>query len=212
VKEPAKSIVQIEGVPAPKRYKPSRFNAHTIDSDGALLLFNSYTGHNCAIPSPSASKAMRYLSSTGFFGVLDKLGTYLHGKGYIVEEKVNENACWDVRYGIEQYRQNHMELILLSSEDCNFRCIYCSQEFKRGAMQPAVRTAVKNHVLSRIRHLRSINISWFGGEPLLGYEAVEELAPFIQQEASRYGVSFTSDMTTNRYLLFPERSWWSRRT
>jgi uncharacterized protein len=202
----AKSIVQIDGVLAPKRYKPSRFNAHTIDSDGALLLFNSYTGHNCAIPAPSVAKAMRYLSAEGFTGVPDKMGTYLHSKGYIVEERVDENARWDVRYGIEQYRQNHMELILLSSEECNFRCIYCSQEFKRGTMQPEVRTGIRNHVLSRIRYLRSMNVDWFGGEPLLGYEAIEELAPFIQQEAAKYDVRLTSSMTTNGYLLFPERS------
>jgi hypothetical protein len=29
----AGAIVQIEGLPVPKRYKPSRFNAHTFDQD-----------------------------------------------------------------------------------------------------------------------------------------------------------------------------------
>jgi uncharacterized protein len=138
--------------------------------------------------------------------VPDKIGAYLHSKGYIVEEQVDESGRWDVRYGIEQYRQNHLELILLSSEECNFRCVYCSQVFKRGSMQPEVRTGVKNHVLSRIRYLRSMKIDWFGGEPLLGYDAIEELAPFFQETAAKHDVRLTAAMTTNGYLLFPERS------
>ena len=189
-----------------RKYKPSRFNAHTLDDDGALVLFNSYTGHNCVIPAPTAAQAIEYLSAKGFTAVPDRLVNYLLSKGYIVEEQVDEDGRWDVRYGIQQYRQNHMELILLSSEDCNFRCVYCSQEFKRGSMQPEVRTGVRNLVLARIRHLRSLSIDWFGGEPLVGYDAIENLAPFIQEQAAKYDVRFTAGMTTNAYLLFPERS------
>jgi uncharacterized protein len=200
------TVVQIDGVPASKSYKRSRFNARTFDSDGALLLYNSYTGHNCVIPAKNAALAEVYLSAEGFTGVLDKLGQYLLSKGYIVEGSVDEDARWNVRYGLEQYRQNQMELILLSSEDCNFRCIYCSQEFKRGSMLPEVRTGIRNHVLSRIRRVQSFNAEWFGGEPLLGYDAMEELAPFFQEQAAKYEVSYVSGMTTNGYLLYPERS------
>ena len=205
-KSKSPAVVQIDGVPVPKRFKPSRFNAHTIDDDGALLLYNSYTGHNCAIPAQNVARAEVYLSAEGFTGHADKLGQYLLSKGYIVEEAVDEDARWNVRYGLEQYRQNQMELILLSSEDCNFRCIYCSQEFKRGSMLPEVRTGLRNHVLARIRRLQSFNVEWFGGEPMLGYDAIEELAPFFQEQAARHDVAYTSGMTTNGYLLYPERS------
>jgi uncharacterized protein len=202
----AQSVVQIDGVASPKRYKPSRFNAHTVDDDGALLLFNSFTGHNCVIPTARAEQARHYLSSEGFLGVLDKLGDYLLAKGYVVEASVDEDARWNVRYGQEQYQQNRLDLILLSSEDCNFRCVYCSQEFKRGSMQSEIQQGVLRLVESRVRHLRSMEISWFGGEPLLGYDAIEELAPKLQEQARKYEVSYKSSMTTNGYLLFPERS------
>ena len=205
-KSKSPAVVQIDGVPVPKRYKRSRFNAHTIDSDGALLLYNSFTGHNCAIPAQNAARAEAYLPAEGFTGVLDKLGQYLLSKGYIVEASVDEDARWNVRYGIEQYRQNHMELILLSSEDCNFRCIYCSQEFKRGSMLPEVRTGVRNHVQSRMRRIQTFSVEWFGGEPLMGYDAIEELAPFFQEQALKHDISYGSGMTTNGYLLYPERS------
>src|SRR3712207_7092344 len=32
---------------------------------------------------------------------------------------------------------------LLASEDCNFRCTYCYEDFARGTMQPEVREGIK---------------------------------------------------------------------
>src|SRR5437879_5676028 len=86
-KEAKKDLVQI--APAVK-YRPSRFNAHTTAADGAVILYNTYTGRNCAIPPKHAALAGRYLSVVGTSGPLDKLGTYLLENGYILEESVDE--------------------------------------------------------------------------------------------------------------------------
>jgi len=187
-------------------YRPSRFNAHTHSNDGKLLLYNAFTGHFCAIPEKHIAETESYLNVNGHKGELSPLGQYLVMKGYIVEDEVDENARWDVRYGLWQYRQDRLELILLSSEDCNFRCIYCSQQFKRGSMQPQVRAGVRNLVDSRLRKLNSLQVSWFGGEPLFGYDAIEELAPYLQEAAAREKIAYHAGMTTNGYLLTPERS------
>ena len=187
-------------------YKPSRFNAHTVTEDQQMLLYNSFTGHFSVIPKKHTVEVGDYVSSKGFSGHLSKVGEYLKSKGYIVESHVDEDARWDVRYGLQQFRQDIFELILLSSEDCNFRCIYCSQEFKRGSMHPDVRRGVRNLVLSRIEHLGVLQVSWFGGEPLFGFDAIEELAPFINDLAIAHKVVFHSGMTTNGYLLTPERA------
>jgi uncharacterized protein len=189
-----------------KKFVPSRFNAHTTAQDGTLLLYNAYTGHNCAFPPTSAPKVKRYLSQAGSEEPLDKLGTYLFEHGYIVDKTADEGARWDVRYGQQQYRRDLLELILLSSEECNFRCIYCCQEFKRETMLPHVRRGVLNLVKQRIERLWAVNVSWFGGEPLLGYEAIEEMAPEIQRMARENGAQYVSGITTNGYLLYPERS------
>jgi uncharacterized protein len=52
--------------------------------------------------------------------------------------------------------------------------------------------------------LRHLSVDWFGGEPLYGLRAIEELAPFFLDVAERRSLSFTSAMTTNGYLLTPE--------
>jgi uncharacterized protein len=187
-------------------YKPSRFNAHTTTPDGTFLLYNSFSGHRCALPSKTAELAKRYLSKQGARGPLDKVGEYLLKKGYILADEVDEGARFDVLYSYAQFRSDTLQLILLASEDCNFRCVYCSQEFKRGSMQSSVQTGIKNLVQKRISNLKSLNVSWFGGEPLLGYDAIEELGPHLQRLAKENEVEYTASITTNAYLLTPERS------
>jgi uncharacterized protein len=191
---------------APEIYKPSRFNAHTRANDGKLLLYNSYTGHSCAIPEKHADEASAYLNAGGHSGPLSKVGEYLRAKGYIVDSQIDEDARWDIRYGQQQYRTDKLELTLLSSEDCNFRCVYCSQEFKRGSMAAPVREGVRHLLQSRIERLKSLSVSWFGGEPLLGYDAIEELAPYFHAAAASHGLAFQSSMTTNAYLLTEDRA------
>ncbi len=73
----------------------------------------------------------------------------------------------------------------MPSEDCNFRCTYCCEDFKNGTMTPEVREGIKNLVRQRIKKLDRLHISWFGGEPLYGWEAVEDLAPFSSRSPKK---------------------------
>lgn len=198
-------LIQIKSS-VPIRYKPSRFNAHTPADDGSTILYNSFTGNTCTIPASATSDLNRFVSQQGVEAPLNKLGTYLLKKGYIVEAEIDEDQRWDVRYSLQQFRPDLLELILLSSEECNFRCIYCSQSFQRETMAPEIRLGVRNFVAKRIKKLQALRIAWFGGEPLLGYDAMEELAPYFQSAAREHEVSYISDITSNGYLLTPERS------
>lgn len=200
------SLLQLKPLSSLPRYKPSRFNARTLTEDGFLVLYNSYTGHSCGFPGKAVPRVESFLQREGVQGPLDKLGQYLFRKGYIVGHEVDEDARWDVRYGLEQYRTDVLQLILLACEDCNFRCVYCSQEFKRGVMLPNVRRAVRKLVEARAPSIKQLAVSWFGGEPMVGYEAIEELAPSFQKITSDHGISYESGITTNAYLLTPDRS------
>ncbi len=201
----AEELTQI-AAPQVTTYVPSRFNAHSVNEQGHLILYNSFSGFVAAFPPNAVPRIKGLLSRAGTKAPLNKLGEYLLTKGYIVDSKVDEGARFDLRYGSHQYRTDILELILLASEDCNFRCVYCSQQFKRGSMRPHVREGIRQLITARIQKLNAVHISWFGGEPLLGYDAIEELSPYIQKIAQENGVFYQSDITTNGYLLTPERS------
>lgn len=184
-----------------QRFVPSRYNARTIGEDGRLILWNTLSGAISVFPAELTPITTARLRKDGLATPLDEAGDYLARRGYLVEDNVNELERFRDRYVQGQWRTDVLQLMLLASEDCNFRCTYCYQKFKRGTMIPAVRQGVRALVLARAPHLKELGIAWFGGEPLYGWEAVSELAPFCKDVADQYGVRFWSNMTTNAYLL-----------
>jgi hypothetical protein len=103
---------QIRSAPALKVFKPSRFNAHTTNAEGQLILYNSYSGHVCSFPPKAVGRIAQYLSQAATVREpLDKIGQYLLSKGYIVDSDVDEDARFDVRYGAYQHRTDVLQLI-----------------------------------------------------------------------------------------------------
>jgi uncharacterized protein len=199
------SLVKLAYTPK-ARWVPSRYNARTVGEDGRLILWNTYTG---AISVFQAKDRDRVLASLSVGGVQEPLGStaaYLAKRGYLVTSDVSELDKFRYRYGREQWRTDMMQLILLASEDCNFRCVYCYEKFKRGTMAPEVRQGIREMVTKRAPHLTELDIAWFGGEPLYGWEAVEELSPFFRSIAEEHGIHHRQQMTTNAYLLTEERA------
>ena len=129
------------------------------------------------------------------------LADYLAARGFLVPNDADEVRRVRYAFGQENYRTDRLELILLASEDCNFRCVYCYEDFRRGTMSVEVRQAIKNLVEKRAELLGELTVGWFGGEPLYGMEAIEDLGPFFVEVAERQGIEYFSHMTTNGYLL-----------
>ncbi|MET9064538.1 radical SAM protein [Streptosporangium sandarakinum] len=99
-------------------------------------------------------------------------------------------------------RNDALHLILLPTEKCNFRCTYCYEDFSIGRMNASTIQGVKRLIERRLDGLRFLNISWFGGEPLLARPVVEEISThIIGALAERPDVEYMGDMTTNGYLL-----------
>lgn len=96
-----------------------------------------------------------------------------------------------------------LHLILLPTERCNFRCAYCYEDFAIGRMRPETVLAVKRLIDRRLDDLRSLSVSWFGGEPMLARGVVEDISEHIVQARAERPNPFhyVADMTTNGYLL-----------
>jgi uncharacterized protein len=95
-----------------------------------------------------------------------------------------------------------LELILFPTEQCNFRCVYCYEDFQLGRMSQAVVSGIKELIRHRISTLQVLIISWFGGEPLLGLGVIEEVSEHILSLIRQHPhVCYTAGMTTNAYLL-----------
>ena len=98
-----------------------------------------------------------------------------------------------------------LNLILMPTEKCNFRCEYCYERFDKGKMLPDVVSGVKNLIRIRAPSLSSLHISWFGGEPSLCPDIICDISKHALEMQESYGLEYQANMTTNGYLL--TQSW-----
>jgi uncharacterized protein len=60
---------------------------------------------------------------------------------------------------------------------------------------------LKSFVARRAEELTGLNVSWFGGEPLLATDVIHDLSASFARECGQRGIPYTSNITTNGYLL-----------
>ena len=96
---------------------------------------------------------------------------------------------------------NHLELIILPTNECNFRCKYCYESFDSNTLFPSVEVGIYKLLTLKCPSLRSFHLGWFGGEPLLEKTTVLRVSSKCQEICLDQNVSFMSSMSTNGALL-----------
>jgi uncharacterized protein len=97
-----------------------------------------------------------------------------------------------------------MELILYPTEQCNFRCTYCYEDFLLGKMSPETIQGIRRLISERVGNIRQLQLSWFGGEPLAAKDVIYEICEHARAECERHGVHLGGNLTTNGYFLDTE--------
>lgn len=192
------------GVSSTQKWVPSRYTVRATTEDGRLIVWNTLNGAMSIFKPDQVGDVKRLLRKPGTEEQLAGMLKYLVDRGFMVKDGTNEYRKIQLAFGQQHYRNDVLQLILLASEDCNFRCTYCYEDFARGTMRPAVRAGLKKLVEKRIQNLRQLQINWFGGEPLYGFAAIEELSPFFIKICEENSVNLSGNMTTNGYLLTPD--------
>jgi uncharacterized protein len=189
-------------VPA-ARYVASRFISLAFDGDGSLVVHSARTGAIGVVEPARAERARRALLPNAVTPApLDGILADLAEGGLLVPEGLDEAQLVHDGY-LRRYDPAELHLILLPTEDCNFRCVYCYESFLRGAMSPEIRGGITRFVEGQ-RDLRRLQVHWFGGEPFLAPDVVIELMSWLREHCDRAGIEFSSSATTNGSLLVPE--------
>jgi uncharacterized protein len=94
-----------------------------------------------------------------------------------------------------------MDLIILPTEQCNFRCKYCYETFEKGEMSPAVQESIVKHVRKNLYRFTALHVSWFGGEPLVAPNVIAGLSEEFIKICKAARKPYHAGMTTNGYNL-----------
>lgn len=106
----------------------------------------------------------------------------------------------------EAYASDFLNLIIMPTEQCNFRCTYCYEDFEVGKMPTEVLAGLLNLIRIRAPDLSRLSVSWFGGEPLLAFDIIREIMEFSWLQVARNPLlAIDGNITTNGYFLTPDR-------
>lgn len=121
--------------------------------------------------------------------------------GLLVEDDRNEVQNLIDRIDAEKSTKRRFQAIVFPTEKCNLRCTYCYEDFAVGKMPEAVQDQLIHFLKSKSEEYEEINLSWFGGEPLLALDVIDRVHRGLIPHLVRKRVGFSSQITTNAYYL-----------
>ncbi len=122
---------------------------------------------------------------------------------FVIEEGKDEIQT--IRNNFENgHNSKEYKLTILPTLNCNFNCWYCIQKHIESKMTPETMQKIKNHINKIIKEdkICSLNIDWFGGEPLMYFsDVIEPISHFAIEQCAKAEIPFSNTITTNAYYL-----------
>ena len=185
-----------------------------VDEVGDILLvYNTATGTVLKITDPIYRDQIQTLISHPVS--LDSIPEELHScliepllhKRVLVTPDVNEFDLLTYMYNNRIVRNSLLELTLVITRQCNYRCVYCYEDHLDLPMLPEIYQRILRMIESGYQEglYSGVSISLFGGEPLLEYDLVVDFLKAANDLSEKYQKTFSAGATTNGSLLFPER-------
>lgn len=182
----------------------SYFNVEIPLKDGGYLIYNSISKIIVRLSSDDRHDYDAGLFDDPYYSSW----MILRDKQMLVkskEEQLTRLKSNDIL--VKKTNPSVMSLTLMMSESCNFSCSYCNQGQNK---EKAVLTReVINQVVSYVglqSGLSELNISWYGGEPLLSYDKILEYSGIIKEFCESSGIAYKGSIVTNGYLLTSKRA------
>jgi len=189
--------------------KGSKFNVLIpLQKKNEYLLYNTFSDSMAVIDFKLKEllekDAKLYSSNPVVVGNLKELKQ----AGFVIkndraEKKELEDWFYRLKHGREE-----LCITIFSTFACNLKCTYCFQEHTRGktSMKRNVSAAVVSWIIKEIDRTKpeSLILSFFGGEPLLNFDALEYISKLINKKARSIGIDLSFDVITNGTLLTQE--------
>lgn len=187
-----------------EKFKPSMFNICTYNADNELVIFNSFQGlKSIKIVSNNKKNKIEKWLNNDEIDCDDPDFLKMVEEGYIVNSGVNEKSRRDNRY-YQYIESRNLRLVIHTTEACNFRCRYCACDFSNKKMSLEVQNRIVHFIRKNINQYTSVQIEWFGGEPLMAIDVIENISKQVIEICKKAKKPYSASITSNGYYLTPE--------
>jgi uncharacterized protein len=146
------------------------------------------------------TEAVRALLKHGAVSRAEGCESFLIDRGFLIPEERDEDRHRRLRMD-GRNTDSTLNLIIMPTEQCNFRCKYCYETFEKGKMDTTIQEALVKYVRKNIHKFTALHAGWFGGESLMALDVISFLSEEFIKICKTARKPYSSSMTTNGYHL-----------
>lgn len=186
--------------------KSSRFNIFIKDLNNTKLAFNSLS---CGLAEVN-DEFFKIINNIDNINIemLNEQEKQIYEAaidgGFIVENEFDELLDFETKRNFQKYSKDQLGLTIAPTLNCNFKCVYCYETSKCGLMNKNIQNDLINFVKNQSSHIKHLDVTWYGGEPLLGKSIVYGLSEEFIKICKENDIRYTAFIITNGSLLTDE--------
>lgn len=167
------------------------------DQPGSVLLYSTKRSSLIQIPEATLQAAQNGTLTGADHDTLLRLG-------FLVPDAACERLEMRDIFVLGNKQRRQFNAIVVLNLDCNLACGYCFEDNFRGNFYMSSETAdllVETVIREQIEKGNTVNIAFYGGEPLLSVPLIKEIAGRLLAAAQTAGTRFNFSLITNGTLL-----------
>lgn len=179
------------------KYAFSDYNI-VSEKNGVAYVANTLSGALIRLDEPS----YQAVQSQNLAQLSEKDRDFLADNGVLVEDTMDEKRMLRAAYTAFSRGRTSVTVIVCPTLECNFACPYCFESRQTGVMSGETQAHVLDYVKDILsRGYKELELSWFGGEPLLYPDIIAEMSPKIKALCEEKQVQCRFVITTNGYCI-----------
>ena len=168
------------------------------EKNGVAYVANTLSGALIRLDEPS----YQAVQSQNLAQLSEKDRNFLADNGVLIEDTMDEKRMLRAAYTAFSRGRTSVTVIVCPTLECNFACPYCFESRQTGVMSGETQAHVLDYVKDILsRGYKELELSWFGGEPLLYPDIIAEMSPKIKALCEEKQVQCRFVITTNGYCI-----------
>lgn len=178
--------------------KYSKYNIITKNDDLNYVLYNSVTKASIEITEDYKQKIENNIVD----GFNEQELSILTKNGFIIEDDRDETKELQYMFNMTYFRQDQLNVAIVPTLKCNFNCPYCFEKVVQDQYEnDKYFDVLKKYAKQNFHYHSSVQISLFGGEPLVKEKQVLDFLNFALEDSKKYDYKLRVNITTNGSLL-----------